>query len=319
MAVKFKLNTNTNTKYTYPNCLTIIELMHNKSKILDIKSRVESRDASMFSHFIINNSTITPDTITIVMTASNRSKQTYFTLKSMLNSKCKDLQIVLVDDSVTDPIDIDILKTFPFYIDFIVVNKENKNWSNPCVNYNIGFQFIQGRYVVVQNAEVCYVGDPLSHIRDKIKDDEYFVFDVVASCNYESNEKIYSEDLNYIFVCNKPSLFCQWYQHSVKRNKNYHFLTAMTRTTFSKINEFSYDYSIANEFDDDDFLLKIIANKIDVVNVPVNIYRTCGIHLYHGFSYHEWGSGLKYNYNVFNLKKNKFDKTRQYIDFIKNG
>lgn len=317
MAMNLNTNTNTNPKYASQNCITINELMQNKSKILDIKSRVESRDASMFSHFVIPNCEITPDTITIVMTASNRSKQTYFALKSMLNSKCKDLQIILVDDSATDPIYIEELKKFPFYIDLIVVNKANKNWANPCVNYNIGFQFIQGRYVVVQNAEVCYVGDPLSNIRDKIKDDEYFVFDVIASCDYETNEKIYGEDLNDIFICNKP-LFCAWYQHSVHRNKNFHFFTAMTRHTFSKINGFSYDYSIANEFDDDDFVLKIIANNIAIVNIPVDIYMTCGIHLFHGISYHTWGAGLKFNYNVLNLKKHKFDKTGQYIDFIQN-
>lgn len=295
--------------------LTIEELLSNRDKILSIKSRVDSRYPSMFDHFVVNNCDITPETITIVMTASNRSKQTYFTLQSMLKSKCKNLQIILVDDSTDDPVSLNILKNFPYYIDLIVVNRATKNWVNPCVNYNIGFQFIQGRIVVIQNAEVCYVGDPLRHIRDNIKDDEYFVFDVIASSNYETNEEIYKSDLTDIFICNKP-LFLRWYQHSVHNNRNLHFFTSMTRKTFTKINEFSYDYSIAMDYDDPDFLLKVISQNINIINVPVDIYYICGIHLYHGISYNTWGQGLKTNESVYNFKKDEFDKTQTYIEFI---
>jgi len=53
------------------------------------------------------------------MTSSNRSKQTYFTLSNILRSSVKDIHIVLVDDSYRDPIDINILKTFSYYINFI--------------------------------------------------------------------------------------------------------------------------------------------------------------------------------------------------------
>lgn len=295
--------------------LTIDELLSNRPNILNIKSRVDSRDPSMFDHYVVNNCDITPDTVTIVMTASNRSKQTYFTLQSMLKSKCKNLQIILVDDSTDDPININILKNYPYYIDLIVINRETKDWANPCVNYNIGFQFIQGRIVVIQNAEVCHIRDPLSHIHDNIKDDEYFVFDVITSSNFETNEEIYKSDLTDIFICNKP-FFSQWYQHSVHNNRNLHFFTAMTRKTFSKVKEFSYDYSIAIDYDDPDFLLKIISRNINIVNVPVDIYHICGIHLYHGISYNTWGQGLKNNESVYNFKKDEFDKTQTYIEFI---
>ena len=287
--------------------LTIEELLSNRDKILSIKSRVDSHDPSMFDHFVVNNCDITPETITIVMTASNRSKQTYFTLQSMLKSKCKNLQIILVDDSTDDPVSLNILKNYPYYIDLIVVNRATKNWVNPCVNYNIGFQFIQGRIVVIQNAEVCYIGDPLRHIRDNIKDDEYFVFDVISSIGYDSNEEIYKSDLTDILICNEP-FFSSWYQHSVHNNRNLHFFTSMTRKTFTKINEFSYDYSIAMDFDDDDFVLKISSRNINIINVTVDIYHICGIHLYHGMSHNTWGKGIKTNESVYNFKKDEFAK-----------
>ena len=269
----------------------------------------------MFEHYVVNNCDITPDTVSIVMTASNRSKQTYFTLQSMLKSKCKNLQIILVDDSTDDPININILKNYPYYIDLIVINRATKDWVNPCVNYNIGFQFIQGKIVVIQNAEVCYIGDPLSHIHDNIKDNEYFVFDVIASSSYETNEEIYKSDLTDIFTCNKP-LFAKWYQHSVYNNRNLHFLTAITRNTFEKIKEFSYDYSIAVDFDDDDFILKITARDIKIVNVSIDIYRVAGIHLFHVLANKSWGEKLKSNEYIHNLKKAHYNNTKQYVEIL---
>jgi len=297
--------------------LTIEELLSNREKILNIQSRVESMDKSMFDHYVVNNCEITPDTITVVMTASNRSKQTYFTLQSMLKSKCKSLQIILVDDSTDDPININILKNYPYYIDFIVVNRENKDWVNPCVNYNIGFQFIQGRIVVIQNAEVCHVRDPLSHIRENIKDDEYFVFDVIAASNYGSNDEIYRSDLTDIYIYNKP-LYKEWYQHSVYNLNNLNYLTAITRDTFSKINGFSYDYSIGIVGDDNDLVLRILSHKINIINVQIDTYHIGGIHLYHESSFGTWGLGVKSNKTMYYIKESIFINNNKYIEYICN-
>jgi glycosyltransferase involved in cell wall biosynthesis len=93
------------------------------------------------------------------MTACNRSKQTYFTLQTIQNSSHKAIQIILVDDSDSDPIAKEELEKYPFYIDFISIKMQNKKWVNPVVNYNIGFEYIRGSKVVIQNAEVCHVGD----------------------------------------------------------------------------------------------------------------------------------------------------------------
>jgi glycosyltransferase involved in cell wall biosynthesis len=105
------------------------------------------------------NIPITAETISIVMTACNRSKQTYFTLQTIQNSSHKAIQIILVDDSDAEPITKEELEKYPFYIDFISIKMQNKKWVNPVVNYNIGFEYIRGSKVVIQNAEVCHVGD----------------------------------------------------------------------------------------------------------------------------------------------------------------
>jgi len=64
------------------------------------------------------------------------------------------------------------------------------NGLNPVVNYNIGFKFIKGNTIVIQNAEVCYVGDPLSNIYNLLENDKYYVFDVNTIIDYESNRAL---------------------------------------------------------------------------------------------------------------------------------
>jgi wyosine [tRNA(Phe)-imidazoG37] synthetase (radical SAM superfamily) len=79
-------------------------LLQNKNKILEIKRKVENKDKSLYNHIEIKNILITNKTLSIIMTACNRSKQTYFTLQSINNSSFKEIQIIIVDDSDVDPI-----------------------------------------------------------------------------------------------------------------------------------------------------------------------------------------------------------------------
>ena len=113
-------------------------LLKSKDIIAEIRRKVDTKDPSLFEHHEINARELPDNTISIVMTSSNRSKQTYFTLRSISNSAHKNVHVVLVDDSDVDHVDITKLSTnFGFYIDFIRIKRENKNWVNPVVNYNI--------------------------------------------------------------------------------------------------------------------------------------------------------------------------------------
>jgi len=53
-------------------------LLDNKDLIFEIKRKVEQNDDLLYFHVVIPNIQITAETITIVMTASNRSNQTYW-------------------------------------------------------------------------------------------------------------------------------------------------------------------------------------------------------------------------------------------------
>jgi hypothetical protein len=300
-------------------------LLANKDKIFEIKKKVEEKDMSLYNTIEIPNIQITDKTISIVMTASNRSIQTYFTLKTIQNSSFKEIHVIIVDDSDADPIIKEELEKYPFYIDFISIKRQHKNWVNPVVNYNIGFQYIKGSKVIIQNAEVCHIGDVLEYIATQITQDNYYVCDVKAAIvprnkdknSFIPNENIYKSNTKTIDIYKNYSLFGQWYQCREKL-VNFHFLTAMTLSTFNKIKSFSYDYTMGLSFDDDDFLLKIIANKIKIKNLFHDEYFFGGIHLWHKSSIKHIVRKIESNIDIFKKKKDVMLRKGEYIDITED-
>jgi hypothetical protein len=289
-------------------------LLANKDKIFELKKKVEGKDASLGDHVVIPNIPINAETISIVMTACNRSRQTYFTLQTIQNSSHKSIQVILVDDSDSDPIMKEELEKYPFYIDFISIKRQNKNWINPVINYNIGFGYIKGSRVVIQNAEVCHVGDVLGYMGSQMLLDNYYVCDVKAAKSLSANNDIYKINTNQIDIYKNDSLFGIWYQGR-ERIVNYHFLSGMTIDTFNKIKNFSYDYTMGISYDDDDFLLKIIANNIHIVNLFHDEYNFGGIHLWHNSNIKKIRKKIESNENIFIKKKEHYEERGEYIDF----
>jgi len=294
-------------------------LLHSKEHMFNIKKKVQDpSDGSMYSHYSINHFTTDEQSVSIVMTSSNRTKQLYFTLKTIEKSIFKNIQVIIVDDSDTDPVTITDLENLhlPFCIDLIKIKREYKNWHNPLVNYNIGFKFIKGGKVVIQNSEVCHIGDVLQFVSEHMTDNHYFVFDVKASLNYDTNEEIYKKDTSNVAIFNEH-IFSMWYQGEYL-NRNFHFLTALTKQTFDKIKEFSYDYTMGSCYDDDDFLLKIKSCRIPIINVFHNHHNIGGIHLYHGIAINSWDRGVEMNTQLFYKKAHIYNSTGVYIDVTKN-
>ena len=292
-------------------------LISNKSKIFEIIEKVENFDSSMISHYHYANIPIYDDTISIVMTSSNRSNQVYYTLKTIENSSFKHIHVIIVDDSDVDPIIKSMINGYAFYIDLVIIRKENKNWINPAVNYNIGFKFIKGSKVVIQNSEVCHVGDVLGWISKNIYDNNYYSFDIKAVDSFESNNEIYKIKNLTTNIYSNENLFKKyetWY-HSRNNITNYHFLTAMTRNTFDLVKNFSYDYTLGVDWDDNDFVLKIKSKNINIINLFHDEYNFGGIHLYHSSSYLKW-SGVENNLEIFNKKLAHYNMHKEYIDFL---
>ena len=250
---------------------------NNHAKLLRIKKLLDDMDTNYFTKITFNEKILDESTVSIVMTSSNRSVQTYFTLETISDSIYKNIQIILVDDSTTDQLDKEKLKEFGIHIDFIEL--KNKFWINPCVNYNIGFRHVKGGKIIIQNAEVCHIGDVIKDVIDKVVDDNYYIYNVYALYGPVENNELYDAKKNKIMDPQHViTIYGKWYQHPEHRPANLHFLTAITAKTFEKITEFNVDYSIGIEFDDDDLVFRIIINNINIVNMSETIM---GLHQWH--------------------------------------
>jgi len=292
-------------------------LISNRSKIFEIIEKVENFDTSMITHYYYKNIPIYDDTISIVMTSSNRSSQVYYTLKKIEQCSFKHIHVIIVDDSNVDPIIKSMINGYAFYIDLVIIRQENKNWINPLVNYNIGFKFIKGSKVVIQNSEVCHVGDVLGWISKYITDNNYYSFDIKAVDSIDSNNELYKIDNLTTNIYSKEHLFKKdgsWY-HGRNNITNYHFLTAMTKKTFDLIKNFSYDYTFGVDWDDNDFLLKIKSKNINIINLFHDEYNLGGIHLYHTSSYLKW-NGIESNLEIYNKKLEHYNNYNEYIEFL---
>ena len=313
-------------------------------KIIKIRNIVEEEDKNYYTHTFLSSSNQSGEnpSISIVMTSSNRSKQVYYTIKSISDSLiAKKVHIVLIDDSDIDTISIHKLSEFLGKInsiDFISINKDKKCWVNPCINYNIGFRYINknSKNIVIQNGEVCHVGDVIKYINESVNDNEYHVFDVKATADFESNEKIYNLDQSSRNISVYDNEDFKWYIGSEKKTKwkefndgwyqthkyprNYHFLTSMTSDTFKRVKSFSYDYAMQINYDDDDFLFKIInVLKINIINPSYLIEKIGGIHLFHENNF--LSKEIQINVIIYDIKMryiNSFDKYLELSDNISN-
>jgi hypothetical protein len=291
-------------------------LKDNLHRLKELRYLVKSKDPHYINHIKINNNDISSNTISIVMTSHERSQQLYYTLKTIQMSEFKDVQVIIVDDSEYDVLSMDVLNSFPFNIDLVLINPITKFWVNPCINYNIGFEYIEGGKVIIQNSEVCHVGDVLKYVNENVNDMSYHIFDVKASNNLSTNTIIYSNNSLTIDIFNL-NIYSNWYQHYIYNNRGFHFLTAMTANIFDIIKEFSYDYAFAGCYDDDDFILKIKINNINIKLVENLVYNVGGIHLYHEYIQSK-NNRTEYNSEgnkiIFLRKKDYFERFNEYIE-----
>jgi UDP-N-acetylglucosamine 2-epimerase (non-hydrolysing) len=271
-------------------------------------------DKDVYEHVTINSQFINEAEVSIVMTSSNRSKQVYYTLKTICWSSTR-AHVILVDDSDADPVMADKLDEFQICIEFIKINRSKKNWVNPCVNYNIGFNFIKCDRVVIQNSEVCHVGDICTFVKDNTEDNVYNVYNVISTPDESTNEEIYTlgcVDLS-LYINEKQNRwnhFLKWYQHHIHRPAMYHFLVSLSSATFKKIGGFSYDYYKEIDFDDDDFITRIKSKHIEIKTIEDDYM---GIHLWHSRSFKPLQENI-HNKCIYNYKNTHFIATGQYVE-----
>lgn len=275
------------------------------------------------NHTTYETNTMDKDTVSIIMTTHKRIKQTLFTLNTIQNSSYKNIQVILVDDSINCFIDDNTLKQFSFQIVYIKINSNTRDWINPCINYNIGFKFIKGSYVIIQNAEVCHVGDVIKHVKEHLTEGNYLVFNVLNTGSFKNNLILHSLYQNGKFL---PALtkfqsyqFVKWYQHQTHRCHDYHFLVAITYNDFIKMGGFDYDFAMGRSYDDDEFIFRIkTVSKLNIVHVDYDLHQTMGIHQHHSkvklnASSKEIIRTNKLNYSILEKKKKYFSENGNWL------
>ena len=195
--------------------------------------------------------------ISIVMSYYNRRHQLLNTLRSIVASTIKDIEIIIVDDASQEGERLeDLVVEYPF-LRLIRVEKKDKWWINPCIPYNIGISCAKGEIIVLQNPECLHVGDVLQYIIKHINDKNFLSISTYALPNMNDEElfqkiKTFHQLPQQCFVRGVG-----WYNHPKYRPVYFHFCAALTRKNMLKLGGFDERYSMGVARDDVEFVDRV--------------------------------------------------------------
>jgi glycosyltransferase involved in cell wall biosynthesis len=220
--------------------------------------------------------------ISIVTAYYNRKSLFYETLKSIVKSKFKDFELIVVDDGSSPEHRLEgYLEEFPF-MKIIRLEPENKWYTNPCIPFNVGIRATIGSIIVLQNPECLHVGDVLTHISERVNNSNY-----VSISAYALNEELTNRLSSVVNDDNLITYFKQlpqqptggspivgWYNHSRFRPMYYHFCSAITKKNMDLLGGFDERYAYGISYDDNEFierigrlrLNKIILDEVSVIH-----------------------------------------------------
>ena len=235
--------------------------------------------------------------ISIVATYFNRPKEVEASLLSLLRTKVTkdEYELILVDDASHSPADGVVEKyKDKINIKYIKVKPEDKIWFNPCVAYNIGFSYVSGDKIIIQNAECYHVGDILDYVKNCfLKQYEYYVFSnysvskddtIILLEKLKNGETTTKLHTHIQLLATTPKIFDMrgWYQHPIYNNRGYHFCSCIHNKVLKEIGGFDLRYSIGDCWDDNDFLLKCVKKcRCIAINDTVRNMLLVTLHIYH--------------------------------------
>ena len=222
--------------------------------------------------------------ISIVMSYFNRRSQLENTLQIIKRSSIKNIEIIITDDAseASEAIDDFVEK---YGIRLIKNSAAEKTHINSVVGYNQAISLCTGDIVIIQNPEVCYVGDILKYASDNINNHNYLSFSCLALPNFAANYELKTLLANTSWIkvedlLSRLALNPQWYNHPTITPTHFHFCAAISRVNLEKIRGFSIEYRNGYCFDDDDLVLKVrmdLKLKLQIIH-PSELYV---IHQYH--------------------------------------
>lgn len=225
--------------------------------------------------------------ISIVTSYYNRRDLFHRTLKTIMKSKFKDIEVIAVDDASSPEHRIeDFVDEFPF-LKVVRVEPEDKWYVNCCIPFNMAIREAKGDIIVIQNPECLHADDVLTYISNNVNDTNYIS---VSAYGLDSNY-VGEGILNYSLKNNTLSDLIKalpqvpyrgnramgWYNHPKFRPEAWHFCSAMTRENMKKLNGFDERYAKGVACDDSEFIIRIKRMGLDV-NITDEVLV---IHQYH--------------------------------------
>ncbi len=272
--------------------------------------------------------------VSIVMTAHNRKPQLLFTLKTILNSQHKNVEIIVVDDSSNEEnrFDQEKYRTLDennlfssLNIKVIRIDPAQKTWINPCIAYNMGFKEATGEIIIIQNAEVCHIGDCIKYVVDNIEKGDWLSLNCYGLGNFDQNRQLESAynnsscfDLINNLIQEKPhkliggnTIYSDdpqgWLNNCDIFFTAYHYFGAIYKSDLiDKMGGGFYEgYKDGICLDDIDFIKYLVYNKFRFTICKFILNNPFVVHQYHSKS-DAIGSTNKTNY--YNINKSIFQK-----------
>lgn len=246
-------------------------------------SNLDNRDKNDVIIVPIKNNQYNGTKISIAMSYINRRAQLETTLKTIKNSAYKNVEIVINDDGSTIDEQIDDFVE-KYGIVLIKTNPLTKKNNSPVIGYNKAISKTTGDIIIVQNPEVCHMGDIISHVAAEITNSNYYSYSCMALTNFEENKtlQILLSENKYIDAKQLSDRIgiSRWYNHPSEVPTYFHFCCALSRDNMLRLKGFNLDFANGFCFDDDDFVARIKYDlKLDMKIIPPLLYYT--IHQYH--------------------------------------
>jgi len=244
------------------------------------------------------------NTISLVIAYWNRPQQFRITLKS-IEHYCQDkngLEIIVIDDaSAPEKMAVKVVEGFNLPIRVIYISPEDHWWINPCIPFNKGIREAQGDIICLQTPECVHVdGDLLEYFRRNVTNQNYLVSSCCLSLTSVSYHYPKFDDLQHINnnielatkIVNRVAVapnIC-W------ADRNYHFLSAMTRSNMDQLGGFDESFADGYAYDDDEFLFRVEESGLSVERIDPS----------YGYVIHQWhGKNSKYSGGCPEWKKNQ--------------
>jgi len=184
----------------------------------------------------------------------NRSDQLYNTFVSFKHhySNRSDYEIILIEDTKNDDDLHEVVNLFNNFFSIYIFSGDDK--PNPSTAFNMAAEKATGEFLIITNPECFHLTNIL-----KTLDSINLQFYIVCACQHIKRIKRINSmaELKYEPI--------KWYQHSIKNPRQFHFCSAINRSSYLKIGGFDERFSKGVAYDDAVFLNNILKNNIKVI------------------------------------------------------